>query len=95
MARATIALFALLILTLSAGFGGAVRGQATPAQAQYAAVLPSEVHVHLLEQGPAAPAPGPDDDRPAPALLAYLGLVIAGSAAAIVAVRFGERRAGA
>lgn len=96
MTRAAIALIALLILTLSAGFTSTSlqRSSLGPvAQAQRNAALAGELDVRLLGQ-PAAPgaAASTSEDGPAPALLAYLALVLVGSVVAIASVRASQRR---
>lgn len=98
MTRAAIALIALLILTLSAGFTttsiqSSSLGQVRQSpQTQRNAAVAGELDVRLLRQ-PAAtgPATNTSEEGPAPALLAYLGLVIVGSVLAIANVRASQR----
>lgn len=97
MTRAAIALVAIVVLTLSAGFTStsihtsALR-QARPAAQVRSALLAGEGDLRLLGSVRQAASPAAPEDGPAPALLAYLALVIVGSAAAIGSVRASQRR---
>lgn len=103
MTRFALALAAILLLALSTSFmhtqldqTGATRGVAAPAALVERRAFAADAGLAL--QGGAEQAivqalpPSPPADRPAPALLVYLGLVLVGSAISVAIVRRSQGR---
>lgn len=95
MARIALALFAIVILALSAGF------TPTPLQS-HTTLTTSSLRAFEPQTAMSAKIPSPADtlrgqalqipeDAPQPALIAYLSLVLIGSAVAVGVVRHRER----
>lgn len=100
MTRLVLAVIAIIVLTLSAGFSHAPLQTPTRAQASSALqafgsrqVMMAEIElmrpVHARELSTAS---SPSEEGPAPALLAYLALVLIGSAIAVGMVRYSQAR---
>ena len=100
MTRVVLALTAILVLALSAGLHqtqlqSSPRDQAAGAFAATSArqAIAAEIDVALASSRPApAPARATREEAPSPALLAYLGLVLVGSAVAVGVVYRGQHR---
>ena len=100
MAKLALALTAILLLALSAGL---TRTQLAPPSSLQGSslqalkpqqVLSPEFDVTPVRQQGQAPALRTGEDAPEPALIAYLALVLIGSAVAVGFVRRSERSAG-
>jgi hypothetical protein len=102
MSRLLLALAAILLLTLSAGFTHTGLRQMPLGPDRFANVplLKSGLSTtnadaafgQIQSLGPGPTVRATPDDAPAPALLIYLGLIVVGSAAAVGLVRYHQRR---
>ena len=95
MARFALALFAIVVLALSAGFTRTpLQPPSTVAASSFQAIELQKLM--LADFAPAsrlgrAPTLQRGEEAPAPALIAYLMLVLIGSAVAVCIVRYRER----
>jgi hypothetical protein len=94
MSRFALALAAILILTLSAGLTSGRTGASMRTGAPVSTVFQestdtfrAELLLMQQEQLPHLVQQSPDQEPPAPALLVYLGLVLAGSAISVLLAR--------
>jgi hypothetical protein len=94
MGRFALALAAILILTLSAGLTGGQSGAPLGMGAAGGAVFQettdtfrAELLLMQREQLPGLAQQSPEQEPPAPALLIYLGLILAGSAVSVLLAR--------
>jgi hypothetical protein len=94
MSRFALALAAILILTLSAGFtNGQSSARMQPGGSggvvfqENIDTFRSELFLMRHEQLPGLQRPSSDQEPPAPALLVYMGLILAGSTVSVLLTR--------